>query len=180
MVKEKLAPYRKINHRTMVEYFEKRERETIENDKKTYSSRCDKDWSGDKWKEGVTNHYKKMLKEFDKPPLNSLSVFNFSVDVEIIGPITTPYFRCYSILTPWVLDPVIEFMVDLDEKQKKTAKSFYLTRVESLTNEKSRWVSAGTSLVKDHPYPRLVKMGTKWANDMVYNGFRIIFAHTHL
>ena len=71
-------------------------------------------------------------------------------------------------------------MVDLDEKQIKTAKNFYLTRVEALTNEKSRWVRAGTALVKNHPYPRLIKIGTHWANDLLYDGFRIVFAHTHL
>lgn len=71
-------------------------------------------------------------------------------------------------------------MVDLDEKQEKTAKNFYLSRVDALTNEKSRWVQAGTSLVDQHPHDRLVKMGTHWATNMMYDGFRIIFAHTHL
>ena len=154
---------------------ERREKEIEDNDKKSYQLRHTKDWSGDKWKNVVIDHYKKLHAEF-----KILKSINHSIGIEIINPVDTTYFRCYSILTPWVLDPVIEFMVDLDEKQEKTAKMFYLTRVEALTNEKTRWIRAGTSLLSDHSPTQLIKIGTHWANDMVYDGFRVIFAHTHL
>lgn len=67
---------------------EKREKEIEDLDKKSYRSRHTKDWSGDKWKGEVINHYKEIHKNF-----KVLKSLNHSISIEIINPVETPYFR---------------------------------------------------------------------------------------
>lgn len=81
-------------------------------------------------------------------------------------------------MTPIVLDIIIEFKIDLDSYQNHLVKNNW-TRVPSLTNEKSRWVCAGTSLVDHHSRKRLVMMGTNWANNAFSDALRIVYYKLH-
>ena len=140
------------------------------------------DWSGKKWISGVVANYKEMQKEFEKASIflnektgRESSLLKEGLGIELIGLMEEEEFRIYSLLTPWVLDMIMEFKIDLDDVQIKRLKEAGASMVSPLTNEKSRWVMAGTSLVNQHPRDALIRMGKNWAENTYFFANRIIF-----
>lgn len=143
------------------------------------SSRHSTDWSNGKWKKRVLINYKWMYEKHFKNPI--LMSMNHSVGIKIINPIETEYFRVYAILTPWMLDCIVEFMIDLNKTQINIAeKKLHITQVSPLTNEKTRWVMAGTSLVDRYTKKKAIDVGTHWSNNLLYDAFRIVHCDLHI
>lgn len=153
----------------------------IKNQDKT-SKRHSIDWSGKKWINGVISNYDDIQEEFEKASLyirettcHESSLINKELKTELIGIHDEVEFRTYSLLTPWMLDMVLEFKIDLDEIQIKRLREAGATMVSPITNEKTRWVMAGTSLVNNVPKERLLKMGKNWAEKTCMLANNIIF-----
>ena len=155
---------------------DKREKATILRDHLTEKERIKK-YSDTNWKKCVLDNYKELQGEFDKLPIKRLHTME-GFEIEIINPIEHELFRVYAILTPLVLDVIIEFKIELDTHQKMLAKRSW-TRVSALTNEKSRWVSAGTSLVDRYTKKGLIEMGTHWSENAFAEVFRIATYKIH-
>lgn len=159
--------------------------EGMENDIKKWdknSKRHSIDWSNGKWRLGVISHYKELQKEFEKSALmiknitgKASSILNEGLKIELIGLVENDDFRTYSLLTPWMLDMIIEFRVDLDDIQIKRLKEAGASVVSPLTDEKSKWVIAGTSLVGDNSRDTLLIRGKIWADDVYVLASRILF-----
>lgn len=139
------------------------------------------DWSGKEWIIGVKNHYLELQKEFEKSVKHveeatgkESSLLNKKLRIELLGIIKDDYCRVYSLLTPWMLDMVIEFKTDLDLLQNKRLKEAGATMVSPLTDERSRWVIAGTSLVRERSVESLKRSAKLWAEDAYIIANRVL------
>jgi hypothetical protein len=90
--------------------------------------------------------------------------------VNIVGLVDRPKFRAYVIATDWVGDPVIEFKMMLTKNQKAKMKKEFYNEVSTINDEKSRWVTWGTSidpLTKLGIFEAWAKQATKLAEKII-------------
>ena len=142
--------------------------------KKTQYARDSVDWSKVDWKKKVIKHYEGIYNKHFKNPL--LTFLNHDLKIRIVGLVERDEYRIYAITAPWMIDTIVEIMIKLNSKQKKKMK---LTEIDPLTNEKSRWVSGGTSLTDKYDNNSAEITGKHWAENVRLEVERIIYSDIH-
>lgn len=156
----------------------RREIELAKEIQKTEPLRKAIDWSKTDWKQEVIKNYEKLYETQFKHP--SLKFLNHGLKISIVGLIERPDYRVYTIISPWMIDVIVEFMISLKKKQiKKLDKELGTTQLCPMTNEKSRFISAGTSLTDKYNIESAERTGKFWADQVAHKVDRILYSDIH-